>query len=261
MTSPPSSSPSLPPSTVMHSLKGAAVKPQREQNFAQDMKEGLRVIITDKGITILILLLSMVTFFVGILQTLLTPMMLNITDASTLGTVLTLSSVGMLLGSMLMGIANINKNYTNMVSIALAVAGLFFALMGVSTSTFFITAAGFLFFAALPFINTGAEVLLRRNIPEDTQGRAWGLISIISQLGYILAYASTGLLADHVFTPLLMPEGALASTIGRLIGTGSSRGIGFMFILSGIFVMVLAILVFNSRSTPQSRNDQVERLT
>ena len=81
------------------------------------------------------------------------------------------------------------------------------------------------------------------------KGRAWGLIGIISQLGYIAAYASAGLLADRVFTPLLMPNGALASTIGHLIGTGSSRGIGLMFILSGIFVVVLAIFIFNSRPT------------
>jgi len=239
---------------VMKSMKGAAIKPRQGQNFIQDMKEGLRTIISNKGITILILLISMVTFFIGILQTLLTPMMLNIANASVLGTVLTLSSVGMLLGSMVMGIVNINKNYTNMVSISLSVAGLFFALMGVSTSTFFITVAGFLFFTTLPFINTGADVLIRRNIPVDKQGRAWGLIGVISQLGYILAYASAGLLADHIFTPLLMPDGALASTIGRLIGTGSSRGIGFMFILSGIFVVVLAALIFNSRPTRKLEN-------
>ena len=234
---------------VMRSLKNTVSKEGHQQNFLQDMKEGLRTITSNKGIIILIMLISMVTFFIGILQTLLTPMMLSIANASTLGTVLTLSSVGMLLGSMIMGIANINKNYTNMVSISLAIGGFFFALMGVSTSTFFITAAGFLFFTALPFINTGAEVLLRRNIPDETQGRAWGLIGIISQLGYIAAYASAGLLADRVFTPLLMPNGALASTIGRLIGTGSSRGIGLMFILSGIFVVVLAIFIFNSRPT------------
>ncbi len=233
---------------VMRSLKNTVTKKQ-QQNFLQDMKEGLRTILTNKGVTVLILLISIVTFFVGILQTLLTPMMLNIANASTLGTVLTLSSTGMLLGSMIIGIANINKNYTNMVAISLAVGGLFFALMGVSTSTFFITAAGFLFFTALPFVNTGAEVLIRRSIPDDKQGRAWGLIGIISQLGYIAAYASAGLLADHVFTPLLMSDGALASTIGRLIGTGSSRGMGFMFILSGIFVSVLAIFIFNSRPT------------
>ncbi len=61
--------------------------------------------------------------------------------------------------------------------------------------------------------NTGAEVLIRRSIPDDKQGRAWGLIGIISQLGYIAAYATAGLLADHVFTPLLMPDGGLASTL------------------------------------------------
>jgi DHA3 family macrolide efflux protein-like MFS transporter len=78
-----------------------------------------------------------------------------------------------------------------------------------------IAGAAFLFFAALPFINTSADVLIRKNIPNEAQGRAWGIIGILSQIGYVVAYALAGVLTDHIFNPLLRHGGILASTVGR----------------------------------------------
>jgi len=68
------------------------------------------------------------------------------------------------------------------------------------------------FFTAQPFINTCAEVLLRIRIPNHVQGRAWGISSIPTQSGYVLAYAVSGLLSDYVFTPMLMENGLLAGS-------------------------------------------------
>ena len=99
----------------------------------------------------------------------------------------------------------------------------------------------------LPFINTGADVLIRTNIPNEKQGRVWGLIGIISQLGYIAAYAVSGILADNVFNPLLRPEGVLAGSVGKVIGVGQGRGIGLIFIVSGAFVVCLAAMIARSR--------------
>lgn len=48
-----------------------------------------------------------------------------------------------------------------------------------------------------------------------------------------LGYALAGPLADRVFSPLLMPGGALAGTVGAVLGIGEGRGIGLMFITAG----------------------------
>lgn len=45
---------------------------------------------------------------------------------------------------------------------------------------------------------------------------------VLSQLGFIAAYAVAGPLSDHVFNPLLEEGGLLASSIGRFLA--SSRG-------------------------------------
>jgi hypothetical protein len=41
-------------------------------------------------------------------------------------------------------------------------------------------------------------------------------------------------------SPLLRPDGALASTVGQFIGNGNGRGIGLMFLISVVLVLLTA---------------------
>jgi hypothetical protein len=52
----------------------------------------------------------------------------------------------------------------------------------------------------------------------------------------------TAPLAEYVFNPMLDYNGALAGSIGRIIGAGPGRGIGLMFIIAGLFNL-LALVV------------------
>ncbi|SRR6056297_357955 len=215
---------------------------EADWSFTKDLKEGWRAVTSDKGVVQVVVLLSLITFFVGFLQTLCAPMLLSFTDAKTLGLVQSISATGMLLSSLLLGILGLKGKHSTILLTSLAAAGMCMALMGTTTHIVFITALFFLFFFALPLINTSADVLIRTHIPNEQQGRAWGIISLLSQIGYIAAYSTSGVLADHVFNPLLMENGRLAGSVGRLIGIGPGRGIGLMCSIAGISVIATAAL-------------------
>ncbi|WP_072336302.1 MULTISPECIES: MFS transporter [unclassified Paenibacillus] len=216
--------------------------------MAQELREGWQLIVANRGVFYLTLLLTTVTFYMGFLETLYTPMVLPLADARTLGIVQSVSATGLLLGSLFIGVFSKDRRYVRMLSVGLLLAGLFFALIGISAHVAVIASAGFLFFAAMPFVNTGADVLIRTHIPNEAQGRAWGIIGVVSQLGYVVAYASAGPLADHVFNPLLAEGGSLTSTVGAWIGVGPGRGIGLLFIVSGLSVIGLGLWVMKMRS-------------
>ena len=207
--------------------------------FFKDLKEGWEVIVRKQGVLTLILIISLVTFYIGFLQTLLGPMILSFSTPQTLGTILSTSALGMIGTSLYIGIRKVSTDYVRMLSYGLIGAGVFFALMGLSTNVYVITLNGFLFFCALPFINTSTDVLIRKSIPNEKQGRAWGIIGVLSQIGFIVAYGVSGYLADRVFNPLLVEGGILTSTIGEIIGVGNGRGIGLLFIFSGLFVVLI----------------------
>lgn len=211
--------------------------------FFRDMADSWRYLLSHKGVLWLVLLTSMVCFYVGLFQSLFGPMMLTFTDSKTLGIALSASASGMLVSSLFIGVYRIRKSKTFILSLSLGMAGLFYTFMGLFTTVFLIIIFCFLFFSALPFANTSVEVLIRNNVDNEKQGRIWSMVYAVSQAGYILAFGSAGFLADHVFNPLFYYNGALSQTVGQIIGTGQGRGIGFMFVMSGLFVSVLAFII------------------
>lgn len=222
------------------SLTNGDTDKREKVRVLKDFREGWGAVTTDRGVLLVIIILSLITFFIGFVQTLFGPMMLSFTDARALGTVQSVSAMGMLLTSLLLGMISLRGKQTSVLLLGLAAAGGSLFLLGLSTNLFFITGAFFLFFCTLPLINTSADVLIRRTIPNEKQGRAWGIIGVLSQLGYIVAYGVSGILADRVFNPLFEAGGRLAPSIGKIIGTGPGRGIAFLFILSGICVVTVS---------------------
>ena len=192
--------------------------------------------------------MAFVCFLVGFIQTLMIPMVLTFANSKTVGIMESLSAVGMLIGSVAIGIFTIKKNYVKILMISLMLSGIFMSMVGTTTSIIFIICSCFLFFTTLPFINTCVDVLIRINIPNEVQGRAWGIISLITQSGCIVAYAACGLLADYVFGPMLMEDGILSSSVGNIIGTGAGRGIGFMIIIAGISLFITSFVIGNIKS-------------
>jgi len=220
---------------------------QPKQDFIADFKEGIHEFSKNKGVVWLVGTIMIVLFFVGLLQSLLIPMLLSLTSPKTTGITMSICASGMLIGSLFIGLFGSKSKHVKVLSISLFLAGLFFANLGLSTSIIFITMAGFMFFAALPFVNTSIEVLIRRNIDNKKQGRVWSIISTITYFGSIVAFVVAGFLADKFFNPLLEVNGKLAGTVGSIIGIGEGRGIGLIFIVSGIIISFISILIFRNK--------------
>ena len=163
--------------------------------------------------------------FIGMLQILEKPFILSFTDEKTLGIAETVCACGMLVSGMILGMKGLKKHYARTLGISLTAAGLFMAGFGLCGKLIPVCGFGFLFFAALPFANNCLDYLVRINMPDEVQGRVWGLIGFISQLGYVIAYAVSGAAAD---------------AIGRITGYGTGRGAAVMIFAAGICLAVTA---------------------
>ena len=122
------------------------------------------------------------------------------------------------------------------------------ALIGVSENLVLIAGFGFLMFVFMPAIQIGAEVLIRANLDNRVQGRAFGLISLITQMGYILAFIAAGILADLVFEPLMQGNTELAIRIGTVIGAGVGRGNALLIIITGIGLAMVGLVANRLKS-------------
>lgn len=217
-------------------------------SFIQEFKAGWGAVSDNRGVLVLVIMTSVLTFFLGVIETLFIPMLLAFTDISIVGTLETVVASGMLVSSVILGFLSIKKGFVKILSVSLFCVGLFMAAFGLRENLVLIGISGFLFFAMMPFANVSLDFLVRTNLDNSVQGRAWALIGVISQLGFVAAYALSGVLADYVFTPLLVEGGALAGSVGKIIGTGVGRGTGFLIIIAGMLLCVTSIILYQLKS-------------
>ncbi len=239
-------------STTLVVRRGIASQASTEhRSFLQELRDGWRALTEKRGLLPLVIMGSLITFCLGFIQTLASPMILSFSDSASLGTIMTAAATGMLASSLLLGGISIRTSYANLLSLSLFGAGVTMALFGLRENLLLIGVFGFLFFAMLPFANASLDYLLRTNIDNQVQGRAWGLIGLISQLGYVAAYALSGVLADYLFTPLLLPGGILSASVGRILGTGQGRGIGLLIVLAGLLLCATYVFLLSMKSIRQ----------
>jgi len=228
---------------------------ESRESFVGEFRAGWEALTKNRGVFILTVSGIAICFFLGCIQSLYTPMVLGFTNSKVLGITTTICASGMLFSSLIIGIMPIKKKFTKILSLSLFMSGLCMVGFGSRENIVIICLFGFFFFAMLPFANTSIDYLIRISVPNQVQGRVWGLIGIISQLGYIIAYEMLGPLADYGFVPLLTPNGALANSVGKIIGTGNGRGIGLLIIVSGILLAVSSIILYQVKSIHMLEKD------
>lgn len=230
--------------------KGMVTKPRDhvDLSFRQEMKEGIEAIRGKSGIVAMIVIMTIAVFCLGFVQILSKPLILAFAGETELGILTTVIALGMMVGSIGISCLKKTKSYVSMLSLGLLGCGIFFALIGVNENLFLIATFGFLMFVFMPAVQIGAEVLIRKNLANEVQGRAFGLISFITQMGYILAYIVSGILSDYVFEPLMRGNSFLAINIGAVIGVGAGRGNALLIVIAGMTMAIVGIVVSRLKS-------------
>jgi len=200
------------------------------------------------GLFALLSVYAATNFCMAMVQVLLTPLILSFATPVALGTVDSVAAVGILLGSIALTIWGGPQRRVAAILAFLAFQALILFLGGVQPSIPLIATAAFAFMFTLPFINGWTQVILQSKVAPDVQGRVFGVAGMISLGSVPLASLIAGPLADRLFEPMLLAGGALAGSVGRLIGVGPGRGIGFLFVLLGALVLVVVGLAsFSAR--------------
>lgn len=220
----------------------------KSTGLLKELKEGIDVLKDTKGAGALVWIMTLAVFCLGIIQILSKPLILAYASETELGTLSTVVAVGMLAGSVIISCIKHVKAYHYLLAAGLMGCGLFMALMGIRENIILTACFGFLMFVCMPIVQISAEVMIRRNLKNEVQGRAFGVIGFVSQMGYIVAYACSGILSDYVFEPFMNGPSAPAAVIGTVIGYGAGRGVALLVILTGILLVLVGVTAFNSKT-------------
>ena len=145
----------------------------------------------------------------------------------------------MLASGIILGGRGLKGHFVRTLGISLIFAGCFMLGFGLFENMLLICLFGFAFFAALPFANNCLDYLVRTNIPNEAQGRVWGMIGFLTQIGYAAAYAFSGQAADM---------------LGKARDRGVGRGAALVVVLAGTALALTAISILCSKSIRELEN-------
>jgi MFS family permease len=228
----------IPNTTANEPDAEAAPKPR----LREELRVGWRFIRSSGGLPTLITLTTMLNFFVNIAVVAATPLILSFASPERFGVIAAFGGAGMVCGGLVMVSWKGPAKRVPLLLTGLCGTGIFIGLYGVRPSTVLVAAAQFGFFFCLPIVNSMGAGIWQRRVPAELQGRVFSVRRMIVTIMVPVAILIAGPLIDHVFKPLLRPNGSLASTFGPAFGIGPGRGIGLLFVFLGAAMFITALV-------------------
>ncbi len=221
---------------------------EEEESVWQTVQAGFKYLGDRKALLMLIAYFFFFVAFTSIASTLLNPLVLstlaNPGDKFLLGLPGSAGGIAMILGSMALGAWAGPKSKSRALFTFSLILGPAMILCGVFPSVYVIAVGYFVYSFCLPFINTMLAMTLQTKIEPARQGVVMGTAGTLTQISKPVTILLIGILADNVFEPLMKAEGALAGSLGQVLGTGTGRGIGLMYLIFGFCVLGLAVWGF-----------------
>jgi amino acid adenylation domain-containing protein len=220
---------------------------RRKETFGEQLLGGARLTWSTPAFRAMLVFYAVTNLLYALPVLLVPPLVLSFAGIAGVGQVALGESLGVLVGGLAMTVWG-GPVRRRMVANILAVAasGVFVALTGSRASVPVVFAGVFGTAVSLALANGIYLTVVQTKVPQRFHGRVIALNQTLTwstlPIGFLLLVPASGRLE-----PLLAPGGALAGTAGRVIGTGTGRGLGLAYVLCGLGMLVIALIALRVR--------------
>ncbi|GIG60039.1 hypothetical protein Lfu02_44110 [Longispora fulva] len=217
----------------------------RRESLGQEIMGGLRYSWGQRGFRAILGFFALLNIVLAPLFIMVTPLVLSFGDLVDVSHVAVASGAGAFLGGLVMTAwgGPRHRRVATMLLCALGLA-VFGAVTGLHPTVWVIAVGGFGMSMWITMVNGIYATVVLVKVPQRFHGRVFALNTVIAwstlPVGWLLVAPYT----SRFLEPLMAPDGALASTVGAVIGVGPGRGIALMYPL---FAVVIAAHVLVSR--------------
>jgi MFS family permease len=218
----------------------------RTLGLAAEIREGWKYLKSLRGLLYLLLMYSAIGFFGITTEVLRGPYVLAGQGPEKYGIVESVVSIGTLIGGFLLGVFGQSRRPMAIIlgsELLVCLAGI---LAGAVPVFWLLLVSLFLYNAAVSYCDGTIGYLWQLKVRPELQGRVFALRDTLTMSLMPVGILLFSPVAEFWMEPRLQAGGAWASSIGRIIGTGTGRGIGFLFIVSGIVsIVILGVALSN----------------
>lgn len=217
----------------------------------QDSLFGFKYILNKPSLFGLQMIFFFGNFFAAFLGILNSPMILARTgnNATTLGSVQSISAIGGVIGSLLITIwGGFKVKKVRGVLLGWIFSGFFFFFVGVGQGLLWWGTFLFLSSLVIPLVNSSNQAIWQSKVPPDLQGRVFSVRRLIAQIVNPLGLLIAGPLADNIFEPAFQnPSNTLTEFFSTWYLPGPGAGMGFLISIASIMIVFVGIYGFFSK--------------
>ncbi|MBP0450448.1 MFS transporter, partial [Kitasatospora sp. RG8] len=215
---------------------------KQEEPLLREVVTGWRYIVRRHSLVAMVVFFVVFNYLFAVATVLVTPMVLAGGSAVQLGVITAVGGVGAMTGALVMALwGGTRRRATGMIGFT-SVVGLAAIVTG-SRPQAALTACGlFVLWAALMILNSHWMALIQTKVGMELQGRVLATNQMLAMSMMPLGFLTAGPLSDHVFEPLMRPGGALADSVGMVLGTGPGRGAGLLLVVVGAVLALWGLL-------------------
>ncbi len=208
------------------------------------IRYGWDYILARKGLLALLMFFLVINFLSGVMQPLITPLILDNWTADVFGYLSTVLGVGMLVGTLVMSAWGGGKRKIYTLFGASLGMSIFLIFVGLRASIPLLAVSGFGVMFMMPLINASSQSIWQAKVAPDVQGRVFAVRRAIAGSMQVISPLLAAPLADYVFKPGMSAGGWMAPIMGPVFGIGANRGIGLLISLLGVLNVVATLLFF-----------------
>ncbi|RKE21815.1 non-ribosomal peptide synthetase/MFS transporter [Streptomyces sp. TLI_171] len=238
---------------------------RRRESVGAELRAGFRLALGTPGFRAMLFFFAGTNLLVGPLFIFFQPLVLGFGSLGDVARVSLAGGAGIALGGALMAVWGGPAEHRMR-----AVLGAFLLMTagclvtGLRPSTALVGVGVFGMFLGLTVMNTVYATIVQVKVPARFHGRAFAVNAVFAWCTMPIGFVLLGPGAAALLQPTLEPGGALASTVGRVVGTGAGRGLGltyvlFALVLIGGCLVVRRLPVFAEfdRRVPDARPDDL----
>ncbi|MFJ6655768.1 amino acid adenylation domain-containing protein [Streptomyces sp. NPDC091377] len=220
----------------------------RRETLRREIVAGFRLVVAERGFRAMLIFFAVLNLFLPVLFQMISPLVLGFSSLASVASVSLAGGLGAVVGGLVMGLwGGPRRRRMRGMLLVVPVLALFCALTGLRPDLLVVGAGVFGMSASLSLLNGIYLTIVQVKVAQRFHGRVMALNQLVAwstlPVGFlVIAPLGTGLLG-----PLMAPGGALADTVGAVLGTGPGRGIGLLYVLLGAAILLLGLVSLRVR--------------
>lgn len=221
-----------------------------------EIAQGFRLSLGNRSFRALIVYFALLNVLLAPLLMSLLPITLSFGTMSTAGAVSVIGGAGATLGGLVVAFwgGPARRRVRGMLLISV-LFGVFGVVSGLAPSVVAVGLGAFGLWGTLSVVNGIYLTVVHVKLPQRFHGRVIALNQAVAWSTLPLGFAVVAPLGAAALEPLMADDGALASSVGAVIGTGPGRGLGLLYIVLGVALAALVAGALRTRTLRRFDDD------